>query len=102
MGCAGTLPFGSGLAPAAASPVISGDAAGHWAALVEAEVLAWWWKQKITHTNDKRANIRSRSPQADQLSNPFPIQRLHIVLQRYPAAAARLLKFWTVNPLPEG
>ena len=29
--------FGSGLAPAAVSPVMSGDCAGHWAALVEAE-----------------------------------------------------------------
>lgn len=29
--------FGSGLAPAAVSPVMSGDSADHWAALVEAE-----------------------------------------------------------------
>ncbi len=28
MGCAGTLPFGSGLAPAAVSLVMSGDGAG--------------------------------------------------------------------------
>lgn len=31
------FPFESGLAPAAVSPVMSGDSAGHWAALVEAE-----------------------------------------------------------------
>ena len=31
--------FGSGLAPAAVSPAMSGDGAGHWAALVEAEDL---------------------------------------------------------------